>query len=229
MYCPNCGSQLNSNGSCPVCSVNPPTPKPEPETVVPQTNDVNTQPQEDKKEPGKFAKSYAALFTALLVFPGSLCAAIDLSFHRYDFWFGYVVGALIVIWVCAVLPVMKITPPPVTAIICLISIFGYTSYIMSKLGDVPFIQWLYAKFLPLSVLAAIFVAIDVAMISSKKFDWMKVFSAISFEAGIYFIALEFTFTKDLANLHWSPIVACGFISVAAVLLAFSYIWKSNKK
>lgn len=227
MYCPNCGNQLNPNGSCPVCSVNPPTPAPAPVTVQP----TETNPQQNKngKEPGKFAKGYAALFTALLVFPGSLCAAIDLSFHSYDFWFGYVVGALIVVWVCAVLPVMKITPAPVTAVICLISIFGYISFLMSKLGDIPFVQWLYARFLPLLVLAAIFVAIDVALISSKKFDWMKILSAMSFEIGMYFIALEFTFTKDLANLHWSPIAACGFISVAAVLLAFSFIWKTNKK
>ena len=79
------------------------------------------------------------------------------------------------------------------------------------------------------VLFAVFVAVDVAMISSKKFDWMAIMSAISFEIGIYIIAIEISYTKSLTDLHWSPIVACGFISVAAVFLAFSYIGKLGKK
>lgn len=218
MFCGKCGSQLTQDGLCPNCDTVP--------AQVSNPTDNNEKPQ---KEVGKFAKSYTAMLTALMVFPASLCTAIDLSFHRYDFWFGYVVGFFIVAWVCAVLPVMKITPPAVTAVICFVAVFGYISFIMYKLGDVPFVAWLYQNFLPILILIAVFVSADTAMITSGKFDWMKISAAVSFETGIFFIALELLHTKDLGNLHWSPIVSCGFISVAAVLLAFSYIWKSNKK
>ncbi len=213
LYCTKCGSQLTDDGLCPTCN-----------TVVAEP----AKPEEKKKlrgpEPG--ARNYAAIFTALLVFPASLCTAVDLSFHRYDFWFGYVVGAILVVWVCAVLPVLNITPAPITALICFVSIVGYVFYVLMKTGH---IEWLFQRALPLFILFAVFVAIDVAMISSRKIDHLAILSAISFEIGVYIIAIEATYTKSLANLHWSPILACGFISVSAIFIAFSYIGKSNKK
>ncbi len=211
MFCPKCGKQLPPDGICPDCN----------------TVEATPVKKEDKLRmgPSDGARSYAAIFTALLVFPTSLCVAIDLSFHRYDFWFGYIIGAAIVAWVCAVLPGLRITPAPVTALICFASIIGYIFYIVYKTGH---LDWLFKQALPLLILFAVFVAIDVAMVSSKKFEWMAILSAISFEIGIYIIAIEATYTKSLTELHWSPIVACGFISVAAVFLAFSYIGKLGK-
>ena len=107
MYCSNCGKQLPEGTTvCPYCSPAQTTP---------------VQSTENKKyglkSTGKLSKSYAALFTAFLVFPASICIAIDLSFHKYDYWFGYVVGALVVTWVIGVLPFLKITPPFATAMI----------------------------------------------------------------------------------------------------------------
>lgn len=218
MYCGRCGSQLTQDGLCPKC-----------DTVQAQISNPTDENQKPKKEIGKFAKGYTALLTALMVFPASFCTAINLTFHNHGYWFGYVVGFLIVAWVCLVLPVMKITPPAVTATICFVAIFGYLSFIMYKLGDIPFVAWLYQNFLPILVLIAIFVSIDTAMITSGKFNWMMILAAMSFETGVFFIALEFIHTRDLGNLKWSPIASCGFISVAAVFVAFSYIFKSNKK
>ncbi len=207
MYCSKCGAQTDENGMCPNCDT------------------VPAEPVSKKKEkgPSKSSKNYAAIFTALLVFPASLSVAIDLSFHRYDFWFGYVVGALLVVWVCAVLPQLNITPAPVTALICFASVIGYIFFVVYKTGH---LEWLYNRALPLTVLLAAFIAIDSALIS-RKVDWMKVLSCISFEIGAYLIAIELTYRRALTDLHWSPILACGFISVAAVFLAFSYV-KSNK-
>lgn len=214
MYCQHCGAKLTDDGLCPNC-----------EAAMPDSADNQSGKKESRKIPSKGARSYAAILTALLVFPASLSIAIDLSFHRYDFWFGYVVGALFVAWVCLVLPVMDITPAPVTALICFTSICGYIFYIMHKTGH---LAWLYQRALPLFILFAVFVAIDVAMISAKKFKVTSIFSVISFEIGIYLIAVELFSGKTLETLHWSPILASGFFSVAAVLFAFSYIWKINK-
>lgn len=212
MYCPKCGTPLTQDGLCPNC------------------NTVNTVPVNKKeaktKKISENSKNYAALLTAFLVFPASFCVALDLSIHSYDFWFGYVVGAILVIWVCAVLPALKITPAPVTALICFASFIGYISYIFYKSGH---IEWLYTRALPLFILFAVFVAADVGMISSKKFNTLAILSAVSFEIGIYMIVCEATFTRALTNLHWSPIFACAFISVAAVFLAFSYVGRNKKQ
>ena len=221
MYCSKCGRQLpDGTVNCPDC-----------DPIV-----VNTQPQTQTqtKEPffrpaGKGSKSYAALFTALLVFPATICTAIDLAFDRYDYWFGYVVGALIVTWVIAVLPVLKITSPAVTALICFGTIIGYTYFIMSK---TEFFNWLPKFLLPIYILTAAFIALDVALIGGKKITGLRTISLLSLECALYLIGWEVVYDNakfGSIDLGWSLILACGFISVVAVLEAFSYIGRINKK
>lgn len=220
MYCSKCGKQLpDGTVNCPDC-----------DPIV-----INPQPQaKPQREPffkpaGKGSKSYAALFTALLVFPATICTAIDLAFDKYDYWFGYVVGALIVTWVIAVLPVLKITPPFVTAFICFGSIVSYTLYIAYKSGH---FEWLSGFILPMFILTAAFIAADVSLIGSKRIKGLHIFSLLSLECAIYLVCLEATLDNafnGVVDLKWSLILACGFISVVAVLEAFSYIGRLNKK
>lgn len=219
MYCSKCGEQLpDGTVNCPAC-----------DPII-----VNSQPQAQTKEPffrpaGKGSKSYAALFSALLVFPATICTAIDLAFDRYDYWFGYVVGALIVTWVIAVLPVLKITPPFATAMICFASIVGYTIYIAYKSGH---FEWLSGFILPMFILTAAFIAVDVSLIGSKRIKGLHIFSLLSLESAAYLVCLEATLDNafnGVVDLKWSLILACGFISVIAVLEAFSYIGRINKK
>ena len=220
MYCSKCGKQLpDGTVNCPDC-----------DPII-----INPQPQsKPQREPffkpaGKGSKSYAALFTALLVFPATICTAIDLAFDKYDYWFGYVVGALIVTWVIAVLPVLKITPPFATAMICFASIVGYTIYIAYKSGH---FEWLSGFILPMFILTAAFIATDVSLIGSKRIKGLHILSLLSLECAIYLVCLEATLDNafnGVVDLKWSLIVACGFISVIAVLEAFSYIGRINKK
>lgn len=219
MYCSKCGKQLPEGTT--VCNDCDPV-------VVTQ---VNPQPQKESffKAPGKGSKSYAALFTALLVFPATICTAIDIAFDKYDYWFGYVVGALIVTWVIAVLPVLRITPPAVTAMICFGSIICYTYYIMSK---TDWFDWLPEFMLPMFILTAAFIALDVALIGGKKIKGLHVISLLSLECALYLVSWEVIFDNmkyGTIDLGWSLILSCGFISVIAVLEAFSYVGRINKK
>ncbi len=221
MYCSNCGSPIPEGSTvCPNCSPSDPTPD------TPKTKKGKF---DLFKSPGKISKSYAALFTAFLVFPAAICVAVDVAFDRYDYWFGYVVGALLVTWVVAVLPVLRITPPVVTALICFGSITGYVYYILSK---TDWFDWLPEFILPMFILTAAFIAIDSALIGSKKIKGLRIFSIISFECAVYLVAWEVIIDQlkfGTIDLGWSLILSCGFISVVAVLEAFSYIGRLNKK
>lgn len=219
MYCSKCGKQLPDGTTvCPDC---------EPVVVT------QVQPENKKesffKAPGKGSKSYAALFTALLVFPATICTAIDIAFDKYDYWFGYVVGALLVTWVISVLPVLKITPPAVTAMICFGSIICYTYYIMSK---TEWFDWLPEFLLPMFILTAAFISLDVALIGGKKVKGLHVVSLLSLECALYLVSWEIIVDNmkyGTIDLGWSLILSCGFISVIAVLEAFNYVGKINKK
>ena len=218
MYCSKCGRQLPEGVTvCPDCSGDAPQVKAEKvsEPVL--------------KAPGKFSKSYAAIFTALLVFPASICIAVDLVFDKYDYWFGYVVGALAVVWVLSVFPILRITPPLVTALICFGSIMCYVFYIASKTGH--FIGFSKVA-LPMFVLTAFFIALDVALIGGQKIRGLHIFSFLSLECALYLICLEATLDNlwhGAIDLTWSVIAACGFISVIAVMEAFSYVGRINRK
>ena len=218
MYCSKCGRQLPEGVTvCPDCSGDAPQVKAEKvsEPVL--------------KAPGKFSKSYAAIFTALLVFPASICIAVDLVFDKYDYWFGYVVGALAVVWVLSVFPILRITPPLVTALICFGSIMCYVFYIASKTGH--FIGFSKVA-LPMFVLTAFFIALDVALIGGQKIRGLHIFSFLSLECALYLICLEATLDNlrhGAIDLKWSVIAACGFISVIAVMEAFSYVGRINRK
>ena len=218
MYCSKCGRQL-----------------PEGVTVCPDCSGDASQVKAEKvsepvlKAPGKFSKSYAAIFTALLVFPASICIAVDLVFDKYDYWFGYVVGALAVVWVLSVFPILRITPPLVTALICFGSIMCYVFYIASKTGH--FIGFSKVA-LPMFVLTAFFIALDVALIGGQKIRGLHIFSFLSLESALYLICLEATLDNlwhGAIDLKWSVIAACGFISVIAVMEAFSYVGRINRK
>ena len=222
MYCSNCGKQLPDGVT--VCSDCNPAPQVQAEKVEPikERNPFF-------KAPGKGSKSYAALFTALLVFPATICTAIDIAFDKYDYWFGYVVGALIVTWVIAVLPVLKITSPAITALICFGTIIGYTYFIMSK---TEFFNWLPKFLLPIYVLTAAFIALDVALIGGKKITGIRTISLLALECALYLIGWEVVYDNakfGSIDLGWSLILSCGFISVVAVIEAFSYIGRINKK
>ncbi len=228
MYCQNCGKQLPDGVTvCPDCTANE-APQVE---AIPVNQQAAPQPEKKPlfKTPGKMSKSYAAIFTALLVFPSTICIAIDVAFDRYDYWFGYVVGALFVTWVISVLPVLRVTPPVVTALICFGSVTGYVYYILSK---TDWFDWLPEFILPMFVLTAAFIAIDSALIGSKKIRGLHVLSLIALECAIYLIAWEVIIDNlrfGSIDLGWSLILSCGFISVVAVLEAFSYVGKINKK
>ncbi len=219
MYCQNCGTELPESGVCPKCS-----PAPNQYAAPVQQPAPAKSTRADKFSKG--SRTWAALVSAALVFPASMSVAIDLSFHRYDFWFGFVIGAVLVAWVCLVLPVLKITPPPVTAVICFVTMMGYLFYIMAKCGAM---EWLFQKALPLTILFIVFVSLDVMLLSMKKINWLSFASLASFESAIYIVAIEATAKQGFTALRWSPIIACGFISVSAVFLAFAYIGKIHKE
>lgn len=226
MFCNKCGSKVpEGNSFCGACG-----------TPVPVQ--VNYQPveQPDKKEkggflkmPGKGSKSFAAIMTALMVFPATFCVALDMVLQRSDGWCLYVVGALLAAWMVIVYPALNITPAPVTALISFFSVVGYIFFVIGRLG---FLEKVYKIALPLMILAAVFIALDSALIGAGKLKGLHAFSFVSLQCAVYLLAIEATYDNLLwgeINLRWSLIVGCFFVSAIALFEAINYVVKINKK
>lgn len=223
MKCYKCGAMIpEGNAFCGSCGAPAPVvPAEEPKPETPKGGFLKT--------PGKGAKSYAAIATALMVFPASTCGVIDLIFHRNDGWSLYVIGGLLVAWMVSVFPILNITPPPVTAIL---SFFSIVSYVLFLVGKVGYFERLYQIGIPLMILMAVFVAVDSALAGAGKLKGLRAISVISLEAVVYLIVLETTIdlhTRGTLDLRWSLIIACFFVSMIAVAEAVNYVWKINKK
>lgn len=179
-------------------------------------------------KPTNAGKSYAAIATALMVFPASLCVAIDFIFENFE-WSSYVVGFLLVAWVVAVFPSLKITPSSVNAALSFVAIICYFLFVAKKTGH---FEWFYKSCLPLVLLAAVFLSIDTSLFSSSKIRPLHVLSILSVEIAIYLIAIEATidtfFTNEV-NIRWSLITACIFISAVALFEAIHYAINLHKK
>lgn len=219
MQCPNCNHTNPDNSNfCSGCGANL--------TSAPSTTNKKFT---FFKGPTDGGKGYAAVMTALMVFPATLCIALDLVFHKNDGWCTYVVGALIVAWIVSVFPALRLTPAPVTALICLFSVLAYVAYIIGKAGQ---IFWFYKVGLPLFILAAVFISVDAALLGAGKLKGLHALSLVSIEIAVYLIAIEATVDMLLFNMvtiRWSAIVACFFISAVALFEAFQYVIKLMKK
>lgn len=219
MYCPKCGKQLPEGSD--VCIECGPVNANTQVVYKPQTKFFNP--------PSKAAKSFAAIFSACLVFPASICTVIDFLFHKHDYWFDIVVGALMVAWVIFVYPALKITKPVVNGIVIFGAIMAYTLYLAYKTGQE---EWLTEFTMPLIVMTAGMIALDVALIGGKHVKGLHIFSLLAIESAVYFVALD-AMIDNLRNepieLTWSIIIGCVFVSIVAFAEAFSYVGRVYKK
>ena len=236
MFCPNCGNSVpDGAAACPNCGYAQPAPQPQPQQQSQPQQQTQPapapaqKPAKAKRGMSKSGKNFAAIFSALLVFPATISVATDLMFHKYDYWFGYVVGALLVIWVVAVLPMLRITPPPVTAIISFAAIVCYAIFVASKAG---WLEKLKEFWMPLLILSAALIALASVLIGGKHVKGLHTLSLLAAEAAVFFICLEFLLDRQLTSaveLRWSLILACGFVSVIAVVEAVNFVLNNKDK
>ncbi len=232
MFCSKCGNQVaDGSAFCNKCG-NAFNPAPQSAPVPPVNHTPVTEEPKKKNKlfgtPTKAGKSYAAIATALMVLPATLCVAIDYIIPRFE-WSSYVVGFLIVAWIVAIFPSLKLTPSAVNVALSFVAVMCYFFYIADKTGH---FQWFYKYCMPLVLLAALFLSVDAALFGSGKIKPLHVLSILSVEIAVYLVAIEATvdnFLTGQVNIRWSLITACFFVSAVALLEAIHYAISINKK
>lgn len=221
MFCPYCNQVIPDDSNfCSRCG----------SVISPAEEAVNNNKKlKFFKGPSDGGKSYAAIMTALMVFPATLSVALDMIFHHSDGWCTYVVATLIAAWVVTVFPALRITPAPVTALICLFTILFYVAFLVGKRIEAA---WFYEVGLPLFIIAAIFISIDSALIGAGKVTGLHFMSLISVEVSLFLVASEIVvdnFKFGEVTLGWSAILGCFCVSAVALYEALSYSLNLLKK
>ena len=157
MFCTKCGAVVDEKtGVCPNCG------------ACERAEEKAEKPDSKKKfhlgKATKTAKSYAVIFSAFMVFPAMICTVVNILNPGDKFWAGYVLGAIAVAWVFLVLPVLRVTPAPVTAGICFVVLALYLLYIAKMQGV---ISWYYSYAVPICAVICGMVALTTGLISKK--------------------------------------------------------------
>lgn len=222
MFCTKCGAVVDeTTGQCPNCGAN-------------ERADATCKKRKEKSgisfgKATNTAKSYAVIFTALMVFPAMICTVVNILNPGRGFWAGYVLGAIAVAWVFLVLPVLKITPAPVTAGACFVVLALYLLYIAKMQGV---INWYYSYAVPLCAVICALVALTTGLISKKIATGLHIPALLSAETAVFLMFIEGLHDLNMhghLSLRWSLITMCVFVSIAVVCEAVAYVIKLNSK
>ncbi len=200
-----------------------------------------------KAEVNKKSKGFAAIASALIVFPAILCLLIDYlgapefiqkwfpdlvpEFLQTGnmFWSAYMIGFFMCVWMIVVLPILRPKRPAVTVCICL-SVVSVYMLLLSYINDN--VSW-YDKFvLPISLMVIISSAIMTVLISYKIIKDGHVVTAIGAQIAMLIIATEALFDlnfKSQISLRGSLIMAVVIVGALLLYEAVYYTARLNKK
>ena len=214
MYCIQCGVKLaDSQSACPLCG-----------TVVfhPDIKPTDTEPLYPKdKHPAVHRRSLApqVVLTGLFLLPIITVLLCDLQLSGAITWAGYVIGALLVTYVAAILPSWFRSPNPVIFVPCsFAAVLGYVLYISLITNG----SWFWSFALPLTGVLALIVTAVVTLLRYVKGSLFFVLGGAFAAFGLFMPMLEWLimYTFDISRfIGWSlyPLTA---LSILGGLLIF---------
>lgn len=183
MYCVNCGVKLaDTETSCPLCQTAAYHPAFTPGTAAP------TYPRHKHPEKSPRSLGPAILMTALFVIPLLAVLACDIRFNLTVTWSGYVIGALLMIYVMLGLPLWFRHPNPVIFVPCsFVAIALYLLYIDLTTGG----QWFLSFAFPVTGAIGIIVTAVTTLLRYLKKGKLYIIGGAFVALGSFMPLMEF--------------------------------------
>lgn len=207
MYCVKCGVKLaDSEKICPLCNTkvyHPDMKQPEGEGMYPE-----------KKYPvtPKDARLPQFLISILFLLPLLIIPLCDLQFDRTMEWAGYVVGAILMVYVLAVLPTWFKKPNPVIFIPCdFAAVAVYLQYINLEIdGD-----WFLTFALPVLGGVCLIVTTVIALLKYVGRGVLYIFGGAFVALGAFMFPVELLVNCTFPETHF---IGWSFYSLIALVI-----------
>lgn len=217
MYCVKCGVKLaDTEKKCPLCetAVYHPEIKQEPTA---QLYPADKMPQ--AKSHRRFLCGAASI---LFVIPLILTLLPDILYNGQINWFGYVAGAIMLIYIIFVLPIWFTKPHPVVFMACdFIACTIYLAYINFKTQG----NWFLTFALPIVLGIALATCVLVALVRCVKNGKLYVVGGFVILLGLLVLMIEILMdvTFNFQFIGWSlyPLVPSVIVGILLIYLAIN--------
>lgn len=218
MYCIKCGVALaDTEKQCPLCH-----------TVVFHPELCRKEaaplyPQDSMPEPQVSSYGLLLIVSMLFLLPISICLICDYQINSTINWSGYVVGALALVYVMAILPGWFHKPNPVIFVPASFAAIGlYLLYINWAVGG----RWFLSFAFPVTGGLCLIVTAIVTLRRYIRKGALYIYGGASLALGGYMLLLEFLLhiTFGLPGIGtWSPYPLTVFtlIGITLIVLAIS--------
>ena len=204
MYCVQCGVKLaDTEKICPLCQ----TVCFHPDFVRPVGEEL--YPQRQYPQPQVRPIAVPVVLTVLTLIPVLIVLLCDLQIHRTLTWSGYSIGALIAVYVAAILPLWFRKPNPVIFVPCAFAaLAGYLLYIDSSAGS----GWFLPFALPVVGGVCGIVTTLAALLRYVRRGKLYIFGGCTLATGLFMPVMEFLMNRTF-HLYFSAWSVYPFVTL----------------
>ena len=215
MYCINCGIELSDGQDvCPIC---------ETRVYHPdfKSDALPTYPRKAFKSEEINIRGLLFVLTLLHLIPIIFGLILDLNLNGQIDWTGIVVGAMVLLYVCAILPLWFKRPNPVIFIPCdFFTLAVFLWNINLKVDG----EWFWTLALPITGGVCVIVTAVVTLLRYLRHGRLYIFGGAFIMGGALVLCIEqlmhFTFNVTHTGFAWSlyPMVFLAIIGMGLIVI-----------
>lgn len=217
MYCIKCGVQLaDTEQKCPLCN----TVVYHPEIQRPTTPPL--YPVDKMPKAGTGRRALSGLIIIIFLIPMIICLFSDIQHDFQLDWFGFIAGAIMIVYIALPLPLWFRKPNPVIFVPCnFVAIGLYLLYIdLATNGN-----WFLEFALPIVIGAAVIVCTVVTLLRYVHRGRLYIFGGASMALGVLNLMIELLMVRrfPISFIGWSiyPLIVLFLLGSTAIYLAIN--------
>lgn len=195
-YCVNCGVEVNAGAAvCPLCQTPVWHPEDAPESAAPYfpTKPAMVEPV--------VKRATAWLVTSMLVSVAVCCGVVNLFFYNERAWSLYIIGAVVMLWIWLVLPMLVRRMPMFFRLTLDVAAVGIYVYLISidRNGGV----WFRGLALPILANACVVVFVLSYLLRDNRRSILSTLSLCIGAAGLFVMGVGLAIDLYVVG-HWVP-------------------------